>query len=603
MESLDKQKKIAVIDFGGQYAHLIASRIRRLGAYTEIVSNEESIEVYKNYSGIILSGGPESVYEQNAPSLSEEFWQLDLPILGICYGHQLIMKHLGGTVSQAETHEYGRATIRVEQNEPSPLGRGLQAEEVVWMSHGDEVEKIPPGFVKFASSKNCRFAGVYHPEKQITGLQFHPEVTHTPNGNTLLANFIELCGLSRSWDLHQFLQLKLEQIRTQVQDKKVFMLVSGGVDSTVAYSLLARALGSERVRGLLVDTGFMRKAEVEDLNSNLHTMSIDLNIANESERYYKALEGVSDPEKKREIIGQLFMDIQEEYSQQFGLNPQEWILGQGTIYPDTIESGGTKHAHNIKTHHNRVAKVLEMLDKGLIIEPIRELYKDEVRALGALLGIDKKWTMRHPFPGPGLAVRMLAATFPPPQDIQQIRRVLKDYPQVHYQIPPIHSVGVQGDRRSYRHCAILNDFSQDWSVLNEVSVHLTNEIQEINRVIFEPFETENVQPLQADPFALDREHADLLREADDKVHKILVVEELMDEIWQFPVVLLPFGKTADTFSIVLRPVESTEAMTANFYGMEREILQKIVQSLLEVEKISAVYYDITNKPPGTIEWE
>lgn len=597
--------KIGVIDFGGQYAHLISSRIRHLGAYTEILSNEESPEKYREFSGLIFSGGPSSVYEENAPDISDSLFSLNIPILGICYGHQLLVKKLGGKVSNSYKREYGRAGLSIFNPFRYPITSGLSNKEVVWMSHGDEAIELPEGFVCFAESENCKNAGIIDPERRIIGIQFHPEVTHTRQGLKLLSNFISLCGLSGSWDLNQFLAQKIKELQEEIPaHKKVFMLVSGGVDSTVSYILLVRALGEARVKGLLIDTGFMRKDEVKNLQQNLSTIGVHIYVSDESQRFYKALEGKTDPEEKRKIMGKLFLEARAEYAAKMNLNPQEWMLGQGTIYPDTIESGGTRHSHNIKTHHNRVQEILELMEKGELVEPIKELYKDEVRGLGILLGVDKEWTMRHPFPGPGLGVRMIATpidTHIPEED--KLAEIIGSYPSAMVSVLPVQSVGVQGDKRSYRHCAALNDFSDNWDTYNEISTRITNEITEINRVVFAPFQRELPPSFYFNPIFMDKKHSDILREADAIVQDKLIQYKLLGEIWQFPVVLLPIGKEDFTFSIVLRPVESQEAMTANFYCMNREFLKDITHSLLSHPNISYVFYDLTHKPPGTIEWE
>lgn len=596
-------KKIGVIDFGGQYAHLIASRLRRLGAYTEIISNEETLDKYREFSGLVFSGGPASVYEENSPQISADVLNLNIPVLGICYGHQLIMKLLGGEVYKSAKSEYGLAYL--EKVQPSKLTEGFENSEQVWMSHGDEVVKIPEGFSVFARSSHCSFAGVFSEAKKIYCVQFHPEVTHSVKGNILLENFIRITGSSGTWNLAEFLKKKTEEILIAVPSgKKVFMLVSGGVDSTVAYTLLARILGKDRVAGLLVDTGFMRKKEIQILRKALKRNDVEIAVADASKAFYKALKGIREPEEKRKIIGDLFIKVKDEAVSSFISDPENWILGQGTIYPDTIESGGTKHSHNIKTHHNRSQAVLDLLEKGLVVEPLKELYKDEVRELGSLLGLSMDIIERHPFPGPGLAVRMIASSEDNEfSDREQTDRLISYYKDAQYRILPLKSVGVQGDSRSYRHCALLNDFTRSWHEYRKVSTDITNHIRGINRVVFAPFQRNLPDKLKFSQIYLDKSHSDLLRDADFIVSKILKKRGISQEIWQMPVVLIPVGKKKGRFSIVLRPVESMEAMTANFYPMRRKFLKEIVKSLKKLKKISWVFYDITDKPPGTIEWE
>lgn len=603
---MKSDKKIGIVDFGGQYAHLISSRTRRLGAYTEILSPNEEINRYKEFSGLIFSGGPNSVYEKDSPTISKDVLEMNIPILGICYGHQLLMKLLGGEVRPSELREYGPALMNFTDPDLL-LFRGLSKNEKVWMSHGDEVVKIPENFVTVGRSDNCENAAVYDKSRNIYGIQFHPEVTHTPNGNILLSNFIRLCNASDTWNMRIFLEKKLDEIRAKVlSDKKVFMLISGGVDSTVSYLLLVKALGQDRVTGLLIDTGFMRKNEVALLHDKLTSLGIELNVSDYSEQFYSSLENVKDPEKKRNIIGELFLKCQRESAISMNLNPDHWMLGQGTIYPDTIESGGTKLSKKIKTHHNRVQGITDLIEKGLVIEPISDLYKDEVRELGRLLGLEESFTERHPFPGPGLAVRMIAHDgFEKNQaEEKALVDILKNIAGIDYKILPVRSVGVQGDNRTYGHCLVLNDFTEDWKKYDEISTKITNTIRGINRVVLCPFAKSLTEVnFNKSHIELNRIYSDILRDADDVVYRIIEERKLTSKIWQMPVVLLPLGSEPDSLSIVLRPVESTEAMTANFFPMEREVLKEMFEKILQIEKISCVFYDITNKPPGTIEWE
>jgi GMP synthase (glutamine-hydrolysing) len=603
---MERDKKIAVIDFGGQYSHLIASRIRRLGAYTEILSNEDPISCFEGYAGLVLSGGPSSVYEKDSPKMDSRIFELGIPVLGICYGHQLATILLGGSVESSGSAEYGPADLILNKQESCPLAIGMSGVSRVWMSHGDEVVQLPKGFQIFGSSESCKYAMVGDVSRNLYGIQFHPEVTHSQEGNILFKNFIKICGAEKSWSLEEFIDQEMNIIHKQVGESgKVFLLVSGGVDSTVAYLLLAKALGKDRVKGLLVDTGFMRKNEVKNLKTNLHSLGFDLWIRDESEAFYQALEGKTDPEEKRMIVGNLFLDAQARAVSELNLDPNEWILGQGTIYPDTIESGGTKHSHKIKTHHNRVPAIQKLLDEGKIIEPLRDLYKDEVRELGNKLGLAKEWTERHPFPGPGLVVRMIATHKEiDPNLVENIQAKLLDYhPDVKCKILPFPSVGVQGDQRSYANCLLLNAFTNDWELMDRVATEATNRFRSINRVVFLPQESSLPENYHYTELKLDRLHSDLLREADDIVFHTLHKERIHNEIWQMPVVLVPCGRNKGEYSIVLRPVESNEAMTASFYRMDMRILEKLKISIQGIKGISDVFFDLTNKPPGTIEWE
>ncbi|EQA43548.1 GMP synthase (glutamine-hydrolyzing) [Leptospira broomii serovar Hurstbridge str. 5399] len=604
---MNQRKVIGVVDFGGQYAHLIASRIRRLGAYSEILSNEESEDTYRGLAGLILSGGPESVYEEGSPAISARVFDLGIPVLGICYGHQLMMKLLGGEVKKAGIAEYGQASLDLDTKDGSELLKGYTGGEVVWMSHGDEVVHLPKGFQVTASSVDCKFAVVENISAKKFGIQFHPEVTHTQKGNELLKNFIRICGAEDTWDLTQYLSLKEEELRKTVPpDKKVFLLVSGGVDSTVSYLLLTKALGKDRVKGVLIDTGFMRKDEVKHLEENLAPQGIHLHVYDASNLFYSNLKGKTDPEEKRKIVGNLFLQAQEDCAKELGLNSDEWLLGQGTIYPDTIESGGTKHSHTIKTHHNRVEAIQKLMEEGKVVEPIKDLYKDEVRELGTYLGLPKQWTLRHPFPGPGLVVRMISQKQDTSELVQkELETILKEFPGVNGKLLPVASVGVKGDRRSYAHCAVLSG-DKNWEDWNKISTYITNRSSSVNRVVLLVAPSKSSVKDLDFPFQrldLDQENSDILREADATVESVLQERKIYGDIWQMPVVLLPIGNSPEERSIVLRPVNSQEAMTASFFPFQPEVLRDLERSLLSISKIRYVFFDLTNKPPGTIEWE
>lgn len=399
-------KKIAILDFGGQYAHLIGTRIRKLGTFSEIKDSDVPAEELRNYSGIILSGGPQSVYEEGAPTIDPAILKLGIPVLGICYGHQLMNYKLGGKVKPGEVKEYGIAEF--SQVKDSPLFKGIEFPSTVWMSHGDEVSEHADGFEIIGSSADCEHVAVADEKRKFYGVQFHPEVTHSEQGNQFLKNFLEICGTQSTWSLENYLDSAIEEIQKKVGEKNVFMLVSGGVDSTVAFALLEKALGKAKVYGLFVDTGLMRYKEREEVESALKGIGFDnLHIEERGADFIGALKGQTEPEAKRKIIGDMFLKIQAEVSERLELNPDEWLLGQGTIYPDTIESGGTKNADKIKTHHNRVEAIEKLIEEGKVIEPLADLYKDEVRAVGEMLGLPHEMVWRHPFPGPGLGVRIL----------------------------------------------------------------------------------------------------------------------------------------------------------------------------------------------------
>ena len=603
---------IAVLDFGGQYAHLLARRVRECGAYSAIYLPDTPIEELKGAVGIILSGGPQSVYDSESPQANSGILALGIPVLGICYGHQWIAHVLGGKVQQGLTKEYGRVEVRkvgtVGKVGTVATMRGVQCrlleecpeEFVVWMSHGDTVTELPMGFRCAASSAHCKVAVMADERRRIFGLQFHPEVTHTEHGQSILQNFVGLCDVS-PWSSVSALEDIEKYVRKYVGDRNVFMLVSGGVDSTVAFTLLNRVLGPERVHGLFIDTGLMRKGEVAAVQKSLSGLGYNnLHVEDASDEFFRALAGVIDPEEKRRIIGNVFLDVQQRVSERMELTTDQWLLGQGTIYPDTIETGGTTHADHIKTHHNRVASIQQMIKEGKVIEPLKDLYKDEVRCLGKMLGLLYELVWRQPFPGPGLGVRILCSGGMCKGQACHGEPVLS----VPYVVLPVRSVGVQGDERTYRQAvALFSDHpchicDEHWRFARDIP----NGNAHFNRVLL-CISHCDPQAIQLTPTFVTRETADLLREADTLVDCMVHRHRLSAAIWQFPVVLLPFGTHLGGRSIVLRPVASLEAMTAEAFHLPSLFLEEVTLSLLGVPGIDMVFYDLTSKPPGTIEWE
>jgi len=610
-------EEIAILDFGSQYSHLIARRFRELGVMSRLYPTNYDLSQIDNLIGVVFSGSPGSLNEQKYP-FNPAVFKLKLPVLGLCYGLYLIAKHFGGQVSSNPSGEYGLANLQVGQ---SILFAGLAGGEVVWMSHSDSVAEAPPTFKVIGSTEHCPIAAIASADEsaKIFGLQFHPEVTHTVHGLQILKNFAyKVCGAQKSWSIADWQQQIISQIQEQASGKKVFLLVSGGVDSTVCFALLEKALGPDRVYGLHLDTGLMRQNEVEQVKGSLGQAGFkNLHIRDASQEFLSALAGVFDPEEKRKIIGQLFLDIKDGVSQELNLNPKEWLLAQGTIYPDTIESGGTVHADTIKTHHNRVDRIQQLIASGQLIEPVRDLYKDEVRQLGQLLGLPPKIIWRQPFPGPGLAIRALCSSgqLPLPQeeitDInQQLTRVFNKIKicerlvqEDQIQALPIRSVGVQGDYRTYSCPAALEIKNPDWLKIERFSPQITNLVKKVNRVLLridgQKFSLTAAGPVEA---AITKKRLDLLRQIDSIVQEEMLKAKLEQDIWQFPVILLPFG-IGEKESVVLRPVSSLEAMTARFYPLADNVLQSMVARINQLKKTSFIFFDATNKPPGTIEWE
>ncbi len=595
-------EKIIILDFGGQYAHLIASRIRRENVLAEIVNPDEvELGFFSDplVKGIILSGGPQSVFADDSPRCDVGLFDLGKPVLGICYGHQYLNHSLGGEVKSGKVHEFGRASIA--HNKACPLFANIPEESVFWMSHGDEVVKLADGFESIGSTKNCANAAVWNQDKNLFGIQFHPEVTHSEFGSVLLKNFLDICDVKADWTMEKFLAEEKQKIVDKVGDKNVFLFVSGGVDSTVAFSLLSQTLGADRVKGLFVDTGMMRRNEVGAVKEAIEGIGAHLTILEEGDTFLGNLNEVYEPEKKREIIGNSFLQVQNAFFAKNDLH-EGWILAQGTIYPDTIETGGTKNAAKIKTHHNRVPEIQKLIDAGKVIEPLAELYKDEVRELGELLGLPHELVWRHPFPGPGLGVRILCQE----EDLDQPLT-----PKGDHQVLPIKSVGVQGDYRTYRHPAILGvgKVEADNFDLNSwahTATDLINGDKEINRALVllgSRFEAP-LEKVKLSKTHLTQQRVQRLQVADDIVTRTLLEMELYEKVWQFPTVLVPMAfNGTGVESIILRPIDSIDAMSATVGALPFQFFERVTAEILKDTDISAVLLDVTSKPPGTIEWE
>jgi GMP synthase (glutamine-hydrolysing) len=599
---------VAVLDFGGQYAHLIANRIRRLGVYSEIFPPDVETEALADAVGIILSGGPSSVYDPAQPPFTGGLFAQPVPILGLCYGHQLLAQQLGGRVARGEVREYGSADLQVRCG--GGLLDGLAAAEPVWMSHGDQVVRLPDGFEVLGSTDDCPIAAMGDLRRHRYGLQFHPEVTHTPNGLRILDNFLNLCGAKRDWRPVDYAGELVRTLATRVGEDRILLLVSGGVDSTVCFALLNRALGPDRVVGVHIDNGLMRRGESAFVAETFAREGYaNLRVVDASEHFLSELAGVTDPEEKRRIIGRVFVEVAHQQLGGMRLD-RGWLLAQGTIYPDTIETGGTRHAATIKTHHNRVEEIEQLIEQGRVVEPLASLYKDEVRELGLALGLPERLVWRHPFPGPGLGVRLLCsdgAAFPPDEqatiaDAEQQGAGAAAAGGYGVRILPVRSVGVQGDYRTYAHPLALFGGRREWRRLEEVSTRITNELAAVNRVVYcisHPRPGVYTRGMGT----MTKDRLDLLRAADALAMEMLVAAGEDHRVWQMPTVLVPMTVDGKRESVVLRPVLSQEAMTARFADLPWPLVGEMSRRLMALDGVGAVFYDVTHKPPGTIEWE
>jgi len=602
--------RIAVIDFGGQYAHLIATKVRRRGVLAEIRQPEDPIDAFHGYRGIIISGSP-SLSSQGEDSVyTKEIYDLDTPILGFCFGHQEIAKHYGGHVVNGG-REWGPANLHLESDHV--LFRGLGPVEAVWMSHYDSVAEVGPEFrelgytVTAEGSPDHRFAAIGSDSLRRYGFQFHPEVDDTVRGDDMIANFVfDVCGCAASWSMDAFIEEQRGRVSEQVGDRSVFLLASGGVDSTVAAAVIGRALGPERLHLLHVDNGLMRKDESREVLELFKQLGLDRNLhfVDATDTFLDALATAVEPEEKRRIIGDTFIRVFQEKARELGV--EDHLLGQGTIYPDTIETGGTKRSVTIKTHHNRVPVIEEMIARGSVIEPLADLYKVEVRELGERLGIPRAALWRHPFPGPGLGVRLLCSDgIPDTEGLDGAHEAVREAAGrfgLEALVLPIRSVGVKADLRAYEHPVLLSG-PVPWSTLIDAASLITAEIPGINRCIWN---LGSGAPGSARPLAatVTRPRLAVLREADHVVMEALKRHGLYDDVWQCPTVLVPIevgGREGEM--AVVRPIRSQRAMTASPVELPTPMLDDLRAALLDLPGISSLALDITSKPPGTIEWE
>lgn len=627
------RSKIVVLDFGSQYAHLIAKRIRMLGYYSEIALPSVPVDEVKDAKGIILSGGPSSVYEDNAPEFNKEILDLDIPILGFCYGHQLMALSYGGKVGKAEVGEFGFAQLEInEKGKESPVLQTVSASTQVWMSHQDGVLSLGEGFEVIGTTKDCPFAAVQNLEKKRFSLQCHCEVKDTPEGYKIFENFAKFCGMERNWDEDAVLNHIIEDTKKQAADKNVLLFLSGGVDSTVAFALLNKALGQERVLGLHIDNGFMRKNESANVAAAYRAHGFtNFIVEDASESFLKAVEGLTDPQKKRMAVGENFITVRNEVVTRQQLDENQWMLAQGTLYPDIIESGGTKNSHVIKTHHNRVDGIQKLIEKGLIIEPLKDLYKDEVRRMGKKLGLEDELVMRHPFPGPGLSINVLCsdgkasdadkadytAALEEAKSIELDMFCAKCNSRLKKSALPVRSVGVQGDFRTYRFPCVL-DFGNEgdaadgmkhlpkfWDKLEAASSKITNASKYVNRTIIKLYQKPGVndEDMSLQEGYCTKYRLDQTREADMIMLDALHSNGWYDKIFQHLTINIPYASKTENCSIVLRPLCSEDVMTARFAQLPQDDLRSIVKEIAKLPYVDAIFFDLTNKPPATFGWE
>lgn len=505
---MDVRDGITIFDFGSQYTQLIARKIRRLGVYTEIVPSDAPLSNVRHSKGFIFSGGPSSVYGTDFPGYDSQVPNSGIPLLGICLGMQALARQFGGKVQRGRAGEYGSSTITIQY--PTGLFHGLSEEEKVWMSHGDSVEEVPDGFKVLALSEDGIVAAFSDPERKLYGFQFHPEVLHTQNGTKMLENFVvNICGCNQNWTPRNYIQETRESIRQQIGPSPSVAFLSGGVDSLVAYFLVTGTEGIGRIYPIFVNNGLLRKGEVQEVEERLKLMGVEnLIVADYAQRFLDSLKRVTDPELKRQITGDLFMGVQEAEIKKLGLD-RDALLVQGSLYTDFIENGfGVgRVAQRIKTHHNVGSPLVQKRrEQGLLVEPLKDLFKDDVRYVGLELGLPEEAIWRHPFPGPGLAIRMIGEVTPRRLDIlrEVDWRYMEDLQslglyrqiwQAFAALTGVSSVGVMGDNRAYKEVAVLRavksedgmtaPFNFPEGVLQKISERIVNEVPDIGRVFYD----------------------------------------------------------------------------------------------------------------------
>ena len=616
-------EKLAILDCGGQYTKVIDRRVRELGVKSDIFPINVKSEDLKDYKSVILSGGPNNIGEAQRLNFDDKIFELGIPVLGICYGMQLMSDHFGGIVASDVKKEYGQCEVTIDL--AAPIFDGLSEKEQVLMSHGDTVKVKPDGFEVIAKSGDA-IAAIGDVGRKMYGFQFHPEVDLTENGMKMLENFIrKVAEYKEVYALEDRIQTSIKMIQEKVGNNKIICLVSGGVDSAVTAALLVKALPAENIYAIHIDSGFMRKNESDIVCENLKELGMKNLIRENAKDYFMntiveteegpigPLVDTVDPEKKRRIIGEIFIQIANQVIERLGLDKENTFIAQGTLRPDLIESGNpdiSGFAHKIKTHHNDVEIVRQARKKGLIVETNADWHKDEVRRVARKLGLDEAIASRQPFPGPGLAIRLIChdkneEVEITSEEVAKLNEILGQTSEKGF-ILPIKSVGVQGDARSYRNLCLMagrkTDF--DWKEVTTNAKEITDRINSINRVGYILNKSEINDEIKCFNMRIEDENVELLRELD-----YIVTTTLENaKVNQTFAVLIPIGITKK-YSVAIRTFVTNDFMTGRPGKIGKEVekadIEKIVNEIESKfgDKIEFVIYDVTSKPPATTEWQ
>ena len=616
-------EKLAILDCGGQYTKVIDRRVRELGVKSDIFPINVKAKDLKEYESVILSGGPNNIGEAQRLNFDEKIFELGIPVLGICYGMQLMSDHFGGVVASDVKKEYGQCEVEIDNT--MPIFDGLDEKQQVLMSHGDTVKICPEGFKVIAKSGQA-IAAIGDETRKMYGFQFHPEVDLTLEGMKMLENFIRKVACYKEvYALEDRIETSIKMIKEKVGNNKIIVLVSGGVDSAVTAALLVKALPAENIYAIHIDSGFMRKNESDIVCESLKKLGMKNLIRENAKDYFMntiveteegkigPLSETVDPEKKRRIIGEIFIQIANQVIERLGLDKENTFIAQGTLRPDLIESGNpdiSGFAHKIKTHHNDVEIVRQARKKGLIVETNADWHKDEVRNVARRLGLDEKIASRQPFPGPGLAIRLIChdkneEVQISENDVEKLKEILANTEETGY-ILPIKSVGVQGDARSYRNLCLLQGekLEFNWKTVTDKAKQITDSITSINRVGYILNKKNFFEEIKCFDMRIEDENIELLREIDN----IVTTNLEQAKVNQTFAVLIPIGITKK-YSIAIRTFVTNDFMTGRPGEIGIEVqkadIEKIVNQIETNfgDKIEFIIYDVTSKPPATTEWQ